>query len=176
MRRILDRLLVEVPGITLRTTLLLGFPGESEQDADEVAAFVREYRLGRLGAFTYSHEEGTPGFELENSLPEAAAIARRERVLAVRDEVLATSQRALIGSTIEVLVDEVHPGGRTPYAVARSRMDAPEVDLIARLRNVRARVGERVHVLVEDVDSEFNLLCAPLPQSSPGKQPAAHRP
>ncbi len=176
VRRLLDRLLEEVPGITLRTTLLLGFPGETEADADEAAAFVREYSLGRLGAFTYSHEEGTPGFELENSVPEAVAIARRERVLLVRDEVLAASQRKLIGSKIEVLVDEVHPTGRTPYAVARTSMDAPEVDLIARLRGVRAKVGERLRVRVEDVDGEFNLLCTALTEESRNKPSLRPRP
>ncbi|MEO6709862.1 MAG: 30S ribosomal protein S12 methylthiotransferase RimO [Planctomycetota bacterium] len=170
VRRLLDRLLEEVPGITLRTTVLLGFPGESDQDAEELAAFVREYRLGRLGAFTYSHEAGTPGFELENSVPEAVALARRDLVLAARDEVLQASQRALIGTELEVLVDESHQEGRTPYAVGRTDMDAPEVDLIARLRGLRANVGDRVLVRVEDVDSEFNLLCARLSRSRTGTQ------
>ncbi|HUR29724.1 MAG TPA: 30S ribosomal protein S12 methylthiotransferase RimO [Planctomycetota bacterium] len=168
VRRLLDRLREEVPGITLRTTVLLGFPGETDADAAELAAFVREYGLGRLGAFTYSHEEGTPGFELEDSVPADVALARRDLVLAARDEVIAASQRALIGSEIEILVDEAHDGGRTPHAVGRTAFDAPEVDLIARLRGVRAKVGERVRVSVQDVDAEFNLLCAKLPKSKAG--------
>ncbi len=176
VRRLLDRLLEEVPGITLRTTVLLGFPGESDADAEALAAFVREYRLGRLGAFTYSHEQGTPGFELENSVPEEVALARRDLVLAARDDVLAASQRALIGTEIEVLVDESHVGGRTPYAVGRPAMDAPEVDLIARLRGTRAKVGERLRVRVDDIDSEFNLLCARLPKSHAATQPPQARP
>ncbi len=169
VRRLLDRLLEEVPGLTVRTTMLFGFPGESDADAEEAMAFVREYRLGRLGAFTYSHESGTPGFELQHDVPESVAVTRRERVLAARDEVLAASQRALIGTEIEVLVDEVHAGGRQPYAVARTAMDAPEVDLIARLRGVKTAVGERVRVRVEEVDSEFNLICAPL--AAPAARP-----
>jgi ribosomal protein S12 methylthiotransferase len=161
VRRLLDRLREEVPGITLRTTLLFGFPGETDADALEAAAFVKEYGLGRLGAFTYSPEEGTSGFALAHDVPEEVAVARRERALAARDEVLAASQRALIGTEVEVLVDEVHAAGKTPYAVARTAQDAPEVDLIARVRGLAATVGERHVVRVEGVDAEFNLLCVP---------------
>jgi ribosomal protein S12 methylthiotransferase len=173
VRRILDRLLEEVPKITLRTTMLFGFPGETDADAEEALAFVRAYRLGRLGAFTYSPEEGTPGFALEHDVPEQVAIERRDAVLAVRDEVLEASQRALVGSTIEVLIDEAHAGGRTPHAVGRTDMDAPEVDLIARLRGVDAAVGERVQVRVEELDSQFNLMCVPLskPEKSAAQTP-----
>lgn len=172
VRRTLDRLLEEVPGITLRTTMLFGFPGETDADAREAVEFVRSYRLGRLGAFTYSPEQGTPGFALEHDVPESLANERRDAVLAARDEVLAASQRALVGSEIEVLVDESHPGGRVPHAVGRTAMDAPEVDLIARIRGLGAAVGERVRVSVADLDSEFNLMCTPLSKSA-APQPQA---
>ena len=119
VRAILDRLLAEVPGITLRTTLLVGFPGETDAHVAELADFVRAYRLGRLGVFTYSREQGTPGYELEGAADEAVAAERRAQVLAARDEVLSSSQTALIGSELEVLVDEVHRG-REPWLVATS--------------------------------------------------------
>jgi tRNA A37 methylthiotransferase MiaB len=110
---------------------------------------------------------------LEHDVPEQVAIERRDAVLAVRDEVLEASQRALVGSTIEVLIDEAHAGGRTPHAVGRTDMDAPEVDLIARLRGVDAAVGERVQVRVEELDSQFNLMCVPLskPEKSAAQTP-----
>lgn len=170
VRRLFDRLLEEVPGITLRTTLLLGFPGETEADVDEVVEFVRRYRLGRLGAFTYSPEEGTSGFALAHDVPEKTAVARRERVLAVRDEVLAASQKALVGTEVEVLVDEVHAGGKTPYALGRTGMDAPEVDLVARIRGLSAAVGERHVVRVEGLDAESNLVCVPRGARSGGSR------
>ncbi len=173
VRRILDRLRDEVPGLTLRTTLLMGFPGETDADAAEAAAFVREYELGRLGAFTYSPEEGTPGFDLPDRVPAEAARERRDAVLVARDDVLRASQRARIGSAVEVLVDEVHgfPDGSREAYVGRPDTDAPEVDLVARFESNLAggapgfQVGDRVTLTVERIDSEFDLHC-----SGPGAQ------
>jgi ribosomal protein S12 methylthiotransferase len=175
VRRILDRLMEEVPGITLRTTVLLGFPGETAADAAEVVELVRTYRLGRLGAFTYSPEEGTSGFELENDVPTEEAERRLGEVLAARDEVLEASQRALIGTELDVLVDESHDRsnrGGGPRAVGRTDMDAPEVDLAATVHGSRAAVGDRVRVRVEDIDADLNLLCAPASQHQGDHAPA----
>lgn len=176
VRKLLDRLREEVPGLTLRTTLLFGFPGETEADADQAAAFVRQYKLGRLGAFTYSPEEGTSGFALPNDVPADVAVARRERALAARDEVLAASQGALVGTEVEVLIDEVHGTSKAPYAVGRTAMDAPEVDLIARVRGLSAAVGERRRVRVESLDPEFNLICVPLAAEGGARPPSPGKP
>jgi ribosomal protein S12 methylthiotransferase len=168
VRRLLDRLCSEVPGITLRTTLLVGFPGELEEHVDELVDFVRDYGLGRLGVFTYSREEGTPAHGLGEGVDEARAALRRERVLAARDAVLRASQTALVSSELEVLVDEVH-GGAVPRLVARGAMDAPEVDLVAEVRLGRGEaerhsVGDRLRVRVQGVaEEDCNLICVPAP-------------
>lgn len=171
VRATLDRLLEEVPGITIRTTVLLGFPGERDEDAEELAQLVREYRLSRLGAFTYSPEQGTSGYELEGRVSASVAQARCDAVLAARDEVLAADQEARIGSTIEVLVDEVSDDlGR---AVARGDMDAPEVDMLAFIERANVSVGDRLAVRVEGLDAEFNLICRPVQSSrNTGEAPA----
>lgn len=158
VRKILDRLRQDVPGITLRTTLLLGFPGETEADAAEAVAFVREYEIARLGAFTYSPEQGTPGFDLEQRVPADVAKARHDAVLAARDAVLAKTQRSFVGREVEVLVDESHPDAKA--VVGRTVHDAPEVDLIAVVRNSKARVGDLVRARVDELDSESNLVCS----------------
>lgn len=157
VRRILDRLKEEVPGITLRTTLLLGFPGETDEDAAQVVDFVREYQLARLGAFTYSPEQGTSGFELSDRVPADVAQARYVAVLAERDKALRASQSEWIGREVDVLVDESHP--KKQLAVGRTAMDAPEVDLIAHVRGSRAGVGDVVRARVESLDAECNLVC-----------------
>jgi ribosomal protein S12 methylthiotransferase len=157
VRRTLDRLREEVPGITLRTTLLVGFPGETDEDAAELVDFVREYQLGRLGAFTYSPEEGTSGFELEGAVSSADATRRHRAVLAARDEVLRASQAELIGTELDVVVDEAATK-HNAAAVARTDMDAPEVDLLTRIESCAAAVGERVRVRVEALDDEANLI------------------
>jgi ribosomal protein S12 methylthiotransferase len=156
VRAILDRLKSEVPGITLRTTVLLGFPGETDADAEEVVSLVREYELGRLGAFTYSPEQGTSGFDLPGAVPANVAQARYDAVLAERDRVLHRSQEALVGRDLEVLVDERHE--KTRSVVGRTAMDAPEVDLVCSVRESRAEVGDLIRVRIERVDDEMNLV------------------
>ena len=161
VRAILDRLMEEVPGITLRTTLLLGFPGETDRDAAELPQFIRDYGLGRLGAFSYSPEEGTPAFHLEENLPEDVVNERLRAVYEARDECLRSSQEAHVGQDIEVLIDERHEVDGESFLVGRADMDAPEVDLIAKVSRLDAAVGDRIPVRVLELDDEFNLICGP---------------
>jgi ribosomal protein S12 methylthiotransferase len=158
VRRILDRLLEEVPGLTLRSTLLVGFPGETDADAALLPEFVREYGLGRLGAFPYSHEEGTPAHELPELVPEEVIQARYRAVLEARDEVLQASQEALVGEELEVVVDELH----ATRSVGRTAMDAPEVDPVVVVAGTDAGVGERVRVRIEEVGEDFALVGSPV--------------
>ncbi|MDA8593061.1 30S ribosomal protein S12 methylthiotransferase RimO [Planctomycetota bacterium] len=157
VRRTLDRLRTEVPDLTLRTTVLLGFPGETDQDAQEVVDLVREFGLSRVGAFTYSPEEGTPGFGLEGSVPEDVAMARRDAVLAERDAQLARTQSEAIGTEVEVLVDEP-PDPDGGVIVGRSVHDAPEVDMVTFAEAPEAAVGDRIRVRVEATDEEHNWI------------------
>lgn len=157
VRKLFDRLRTEVPHITLRTTMLVGFPGETDADVEELTEFIRTYRIGRLGAFTYSPEEGTSGFELEGRVPDKVAKARHKAVLAARDEVLAASQQEMVGRELDVVIDESSPKRGAPN-VGRSSMDAPEVDLVTFVGGKRLAPGERVRVHVDGLDSEFNLI------------------
>ena len=161
VRGILDRLCEEVPGITLRTTLLVGFPGETEADAAELPRFIREYRLARLGAFAYSPEEGTGAFPLEDDVTEEQVDERLAAVFEARDECLLAAQEEQVGRDLEVLVDERHEVGGETFLVGRTAMDAPEVDLIAKVRDMDAAVGEWVPVRVLELDEECNLVCGP---------------
>jgi ribosomal protein S12 methylthiotransferase len=157
VRRTLDRLRTEVPGLTLRTTVLLGFPGETDQDAAEVVDLIREFELSRVGAFTYSPEEGTPGFGLEGSVPEEEAMARRDAVLAERDAQLAKTQSSAIGTEVEVLVDEP-PDPDGGVIVGRTVHDAPEVDMVTFAAAPDAAVGDRIRVRIEATDQEHNWI------------------
>jgi len=157
VRNTLDRIREAVPDITLRSTLLVGFPGETEADVAELVDFVREYRLGRMGVFTYSPEEGTTGYDLPGRVPPNEAEARRRAVLEARDEVLAEDQASWIGSELEVLVDEVH----ATRLVGHTAMDAPEADPLAVVEGVDPgthAVADRVRMRVEAIDTEFNLV------------------
>jgi ribosomal protein S12 methylthiotransferase len=168
VRETFDRLRNEAPGITLRTTVLLGYPGETDADVDELLELMRTYRLGRLGGFTYSPEQGTSGYDLPDRVPAKDAQVRLDAVLALRDQVLEEEQRLQIGKTLSVLVDEAVEGG-DEVAVGRSEMDAPEVDPLvvieagdrAQLERLAAlNSGDRITVSVHDVDEERNLRCS----------------
>jgi len=162
VRATLDRLLEEVPGITIRTTMLVGFPGETDADVEEVVRLVRDYGLSRLGAFTYSNEEGTPAYELPDPVPPAVAEARYEAVLAVRDDNLKNVQEGLVGRELEVLIDEAGRGGGP--AVGRTEMDAPEVDLLALVDDPDGALapGDIVRGRVRGVDEDMNLFIGPV--------------
>ena len=156
VRRTLDRLLEEVPGLTLRTTVLLGYPGETDADAEELIRFVEEYRLARLGAFTYSDEEGTPAHGREGQVPVADAQARLEAVLAARDQNLDSVQGEQIGREVEVLIDE--DTDEDGEALGRTSMDAPEVDPRVLVEAEGLTAGDRVRVRVTEVTEEFDLV------------------
>jgi ribosomal protein S12 methylthiotransferase len=156
VRRLLDRLHDEVPGIMVRTTLLMGFPGETDSDAEEVLDLLRTYRLSRVGAFVFSPEPGTPSFEMENQVPEEDALARHAAVLGVRDELLREEQEKMIGKDVEVLVDE---SSDFNGIVGRIEQDAPEVDMITRVEGGSAQPGDLINARVIGLDEEFNLVC-----------------
>ena len=124
---------------------------------DEVVDLIRDFELSRVGAFTYSPEEGTPGFGLEGAVPEDVALARRDAVLAERDAQLARVQEAAIGTEVEVLVDEP-PDPDGGVIVGRADGDAPEVDMVTFVEAPDAAVGDRLRVRVEATDEEHNWI------------------
>jgi len=127
-RGLLARMRERIPGLALRTSVITGFPGETEEDVAQLIDFVRQVRFERLGVFTYSPEEGTPAFELPGAVPREEAERRREAVMEVQRAIAVEHNQALVGSTVEVMVEETLEDlppfrylGRTPW-------DAPEVD------------------------------------------------
>jgi ribosomal protein S12 methylthiotransferase len=136
-RRLIEKLRAEIPELTLRTTVIVGFPGETETDFEELCAFVRETRFDRLGCFRYSDEEGTAAFTLPDKVPRALARDRHKRLLALQSQILAEKQAALVGRELPVLVDAVGPH----TAQARLASQAPEIDGGVVLRGA-CRAGE----------------------------------
>ena len=113
------------PDLTLRSTFIVGFPGESEDDFLRLLDFLEEARLDRVGAFAYSPVEGAPANALPDPVPETLKQERLERLMEVQEQISAARLERRIGSRMRVLVDEVEDDG---LAVARSRGDAPEID------------------------------------------------
>ncbi len=127
IERLLDRLRRRIESLVLRTTLIAGFPGETDQQFEELLAFVRQQRFERLGAFAYCAEPGTPAAELEDQVPEDVGRLRRRRLMAAQQEITFAFNASQVGRRIDVLLDRDVPEETDAY-VGRGHADAPEVD------------------------------------------------
>jgi ribosomal protein S12 methylthiotransferase len=140
----------KLPGVTLRTTLIAGFPGETEEDVEELLAFIRDVRFERLGCFAYSREEDTPAADLPDQIDEDEKHARCERIMAEQMAIMDEIAQTQIGKPVEVLCE-----GFDRYAEAwfgRSPMDAPDIDTkVFFTTQTPVQPGDYVTVLVEDV-------------------------
>jgi ribosomal protein S12 methylthiotransferase len=124
---LLARLRQRIPGLVMRTTLMAGFPGETEAQFEELLEFVRQQRFERLGVFAFCPEPGTPAMELDGQIPESVRNARRDRVMAVQQEIAFAWNQSQQGRRLDVLIDAELPG-QPGAALGRSYADAPEVD------------------------------------------------
>ena len=136
--QLIERLRRQIPDIALRTTLLVGYPGETEQDIEELEAFVREVKFDRLGVFPYSEEEGTYSAKnLKDDVPQEVKQRRADKIMLIQEQISLENNLARVGRTMRVMVDS----RQGDYYVARSEYDSPEVDqeilIPAHLRQLR---------------------------------------
>ena len=148
---LIKRLRTQIPDIALRTTLLVGYPGETAEDMAELEAFVREVRFERLGVFPYSEEEGTYSAEnLKDDVPEEEKQRRADRIMLIQEQIALEHNLARVGRTMRVMVDS----RQGDYYVARSEYDSPEVDqeilIPAELRQLRR--GKFYDVRITDAE------------------------
>jgi len=128
-RRLLERARERAPGTYLRTTFIVGFPGETEEDFRTLCDFVQEFRFERLGVFTYSEEEGTPAAAFEGTAAEDVQKARMEELMLIQQEIAFQQNRSRIGDRVRVLVDRVEGDPAQPSRIhARTFGEAPEID------------------------------------------------
>ena len=156
LRDLLARLRARVPGIALRTSLIVGLPGETEEDFEGLLRFVEEQRFERLGVFEYSPEDGTPAAEMDDQLPAEVKRERFDRIMGVQRDISLAHQQALVGRTLEVLVE-----GRseeTEHLLAgRHAQQAPEIDGITYINDGVAYPGEIVELEITDA-SDYDLV------------------
>jgi ribosomal protein S12 methylthiotransferase len=146
------------PSLTIRSTFIVGFPGETESDFEELLAFLDEAQLDRVGCFAYSPVEGAAANSLAGPVPEEVKEARLARFMAVQERISTERLKRKVGQTLTVLVDEVDSGG----AVGRSAADAPEIDgLVHMPKSRKLKAGEFAQVLIEDSD-EHDLYGRPV--------------
>ncbi|MFT3781486.1 MAG: 30S ribosomal protein S12 methylthiotransferase RimO [Nibricoccus sp.] len=160
IKDLVKRIRAGIPGIALRTTFIVGFPGETEQDVNELCDFIRDVQFERLGVFRYSQEEGTRAGKMVGQLSNKVKEARWHRTMALQKEIAESVGQRAIGKTLRVLVEE--PG------VARGEADAPDIDgRVYVPRNLP--VGEFIDVTITG-SHEYDLLALP-----PGETPSEYK-
>lgn len=122
--QLLKTIRAKIPNIAIRTTLMVGHPGESNEDFDELCEFVREMKFDRLGIFTYSHEEDTVSYKYKDDIPEVVKDERASQLMSLQRDISFRKNQKLMGSEIRVLIDKMEGD----YFVGRTEFDSPEVD------------------------------------------------
>jgi ribosomal protein S12 methylthiotransferase len=164
VRRMIEDLRAAMPEIALRTSLITGFPGETEAEFGELLDFVKWARFDRAGVFTYSPQSGTPGAEMDRQVPDIVKRRRYRRLMSLQRQVSARKCAAMVGQTLQVLVE----GEKDGLHAGRSYRDAPEVDGVVLFRG-HARVGEFANVEITSstdydlIGAERSTRKAPLP-------------
>ncbi len=165
---LLARIRKRMPGVSLRTTLIVGFPGETDRDFDELMDFVAKIGFDHLGVFTYSHEEGTTAFGLEDDVPARTKQRRQSRLMACQKRMVAKRQRARVGERTRLLVDGPSPDHEL---VLRGRLEgqAPEIDPLVYLTDCDLQtVAAGDFLEVEIVGAKgYDLIARPLPEGRP---------
>ncbi|MEK9720351.1 MAG: 30S ribosomal protein S12 methylthiotransferase RimO, partial [Quisquiliibacterium sp.] len=142
-----------VPDLTIRSTFIVGFPGETQQEFEFLLDFLREAQLDRVGCFDYSPVDGASANALPGALSEEVRNQRRGQFMQVQSEISRSRLRRFVGRTMRVLVDGVEEGEHGPVAIGRTAMDAPEIDGIVRFGGQgRLPIGDFVQVLITGSD------------------------
>jgi ribosomal protein S12 methylthiotransferase len=154
------RLRQSVPGLVMRTTFIVGFPGETEAEFEELHDYIREARFERAGVFTYSHERDTPASRLEGHLPEAVKIDRRDRLMQAQQAIAFEWSDRQVGKEMEVLLDGPDPD-MPQHFLARGPQDAPDIDAVVRLKGKNLQPGDLVRIKITAADG-YDLVGRPL--------------
>lgn len=165
LEALIAKLRARIPGLTLRTTLIVGFPGETQAQFEELVRFVRGIRFERLGAFAYSREEGTPAAKFEDQIDEELKRRRQEIIMDEQAGITEQLNAKAVGTVIEVLVE-----GFDRYAgcyFGRSRADAPDIDGKVFIRSkAKLRPGSFIRAKVEEA-LDYDLICTPADPAGP---------
>ena len=152
---LLDKFREKVPDMAIRTTLIVGFPGESEENFQEMKAWVKDQRFDRLGCFTYSHEENTTAFVLEDDVPQEVKDSRVEEIMEIQSQISWEKNQEKIGKVFRCLFDRKEGN----YFVGRTEFDSPDVDntVLVPAENIYISVGDFAEVKITSAE-EFDLI------------------
>lgn len=149
----------KVPGIAIRTTMLVGHPGETEEDFNELMEFVEKWKFERLGVFTYSHEEGTHAFQLEDIIPQEVKEKRANKLMELQEQISLELNEVKVGITYKTLIDRKESG----YFIGRTEFDSPEVDneVLIDAKEHYLKIGDFADIEITEA-REFDLYGIPV--------------
>ena len=153
---LINKLRDRIPNLTLRTTFIVGFPGETDKDFEELLSFVKEFRFERLGAFIFSREEGTSAYDFPQQIPVRIKKERLKELMLTQQSISKEINSSYVGKEVEVLVDEIQ-SGIPKIAIGRTKGDAPEIDGKVVIKGDKAKVGKFIKVKVTEA-SEYDLV------------------
>jgi ribosomal protein S12 methylthiotransferase len=147
--RLIEKLRLSIPGITLRSAFIVGFPGETEEDFQDLLDFMAQVKLDRVGIFVYSREEGTAAAKMDRQVPEDIKTERRDRAMEIQQKISLEMNQKKIGDTVTVLVEGISSEDAGLYE-GRSEGDAPDIDGRVLIKSNRdLKPGDFVKVLIE---------------------------
>ena len=156
IRNVIEKLRTEIPDVVIRTTFIVGFPGEGEDEFENLAVFVNEIEFDRLGVFTFSAQEGTPAYDMEDQVEEDVKTRRGEIIMQDQYSIMEEKNSERIGKTYKVIVEDYD--GYSDSYTGRTYMDAPEIDGIVRFTSDRdLDIGDFVEVEIFDVE-DYDLI------------------
>ena len=161
--RLLTRIRERVPGVTLRTTLIVGFPGETDQDFDELSGFIGDIEFDHVGVFTYSHEEGTRAFEMQDDVPAPVKRRRRSALMSRQKRIVARAQKRRIGTQVRVMVDGPSPEHELAIQ-GRLEGQAPDIDPVVYLTDcdpAAIQGGNLIHARIVGA-RDYDLIATPV--------------
>ena len=157
IRNLIQKLRKEIPNVVIRTTVMVGFPGETKEDFEELYDFLKEARFDKLGCFSYSKEDGTPAARIKEQIHPMTKKSRYNKIMSLQQEISKENLQKQIGRDIEILVEEKSFDGKT--YVGRTYMDVPEIDGIVYLNTDKElQIGEFTTGKIIDV-SNYDLIC-----------------
>jgi len=156
LESLIKKLRREIQGLVIRTSIIVGLPGETEEDFENLCTFVKKMKFERAGIFTYSQEEGTPAGEMENQIEDSVKEERAEHLEQIQDRVMSSYNKKRIGQKIDVIVE-----GYDNYAgffYSRSYAESPDIDglIFFKPKATRPKAGDMVTVkIIEDIDGDI---------------------
>lgn len=157
IENLLNKIRKEIPNVVLRTSLIVGFPGETQEDFEELSEFIKTARFDKLGAFMYSKEDGTPAARLPEQINGNTKKSRYNKIMREQQKISSEIMKNKIGQEYEVLVEDISFDGK--FLIGRTKQDVPEIDGLVFIKNENQedKINQFVKVIVEDV-KDYDLI------------------